>query len=307
MSVEERPVADTAGRVAILPAEGGSLQQLSWTDARIRLSTKRLLIETESGRKTVPLEAIQDIGDPFDGAQAVASVAGYVGLYLDESVLLVAPEQRDDFVFDLHTARIDGRFCLARYPAMEGGVPTDQPWEDARLAITDRSLRITTERGAQTTVPLDEVGPVLVTEQSVQGKDRTVVKVIHEEENTVVQTVLSGPADLCRFVESFLRIGTRANRPDVDLDRQEWEIVVAIYSGISPFRIPDFVDESVASVEETYEHLVERGVLTPVRRRLEVDVAPGGRILATETEPAEPEDEEETEEAGRKEAPDTDR
>lgn len=287
MSIEERPVADTTGRVTFLTEAGGSLQNLSWKDARIRLSTKRLIIETDSGRKTVPLDTVEDIGDPFDGRQAVAAVAGYIGLYLTEGVLLVAPERRDEFVFDLHTAMLDSRFCLARYPEMEGGVPNDQPWEDARIAITDRSLRITTERGAQTTIPLDEVGPIMATEQVVQGDEQSVVKVIHEEEGTVVQTVLAGPENRSQFVESFLEIGTRSNRPDIELDRQEWEIVVALYSGITPFELPEFIDESVEDVEATYERLVDSGVLKPVRRRLEVEVAPGGRILATESEPEE--------------------
>lgn len=259
-----------------------SLQDVDWRDARVRLSTERLLVHTDAGRKAVPLSSIVDIGDPFDGNEAVAEVAGYVGLFLEEQVLLVSPEDRDAFIFDLHTALLDGRFVRVRHPAVKGGVVTDVEWQDGRLAVPDRGLVVTTETGAQTTISLDDVGPILNSEQTVDGESRPVLKVIHDEDGTVLQTFLTGPVNRCRFIESFLAKGARENHPEIDLDELERAIVIALYSGISPFRIPTFVDESVQTVESTYERLVERDILAPVRRRLEVAVAPGGRILATE-------------------------
>ena len=47
-------------------------------------------------------------------------------------------------------------------------------------------------------------------------------------------------------------------------------MLVALYSGVSPFEVPDFVGMDVEAVEETFDSLVEKGVLTEKRVRREV-------------------------------------
>jgi helix-turn-helix protein len=57
---------------------------------------------------------------------------------------------------------------------------------------------------------------------------------------------------------------------------------MALYSGVSPFKIPDFVGMDVDEVEEIYDRLIEDGLLQHVRTRRDVSLKPRGRNIASE-------------------------
>jgi helix-turn-helix protein len=57
---------------------------------------------------------------------------------------------------------------------------------------------------------------------------------------------------------------------------------MALYSGVSPFELPDFVEMPADDVEERFEWLIERDVLEEVRKRREVELTTRGRNLASE-------------------------
>jgi helix-turn-helix protein len=68
----------------------------------------------------------------------------------------------------------------------------------------------------------------------------------------------------------------------VDLTDEQTEVVVALYSGVSPFRIPDFVGMDVDRVESIYDDLAEAGILEKRRTRREVKLQARGRHIAGE-------------------------
>jgi len=58
---------------------------------------------------------------------------------------------------------------------------------------------------------------------------------------------------------------------------------MALYSGVSSFEVPEFLDMDPDDVEETYEQLIELDVLQEVRIRREVALKPRGRNIASES------------------------
>jgi hypothetical protein len=58
---------------------------------------------------------------------------------------------------------------------------------------------------------------------------------------------------------------------------------MALYSGVSSFEVPEFLDMDPDEVEEIYERLIELDVLQEVRIRREVALKPRGRNIASES------------------------
>jgi helix-turn-helix protein len=69
---------------------------------------------------------------------------------------------------------------------------------------------------------------------------------------------------------------------DLDVTDRERQVLVALYSGVSPFEVPDFVGMDVEAAEETFDSLVEKGVLSEKRVRREVKLKARGRNIASE-------------------------
>ena len=62
----------------------------------------------------------------------------------------------------------------------------------------------------------------------------------------------------------------------------ESQVLMALYSGVSPFEMADFVGISVDEVEEIYQKLLDVGAVDKVRERTEVTLNAEGRNLASE-------------------------
>ena len=68
---------------------------------------------------------------------------------------------------------------------------------------------------------------------------------------------------------------------EADLSEREREVLMALYSGVSHFEIPNFVDMDVEKVEEVYDRLIELDILEEVRVRKEVQLKARGRNIAS--------------------------
>jgi helix-turn-helix protein len=69
---------------------------------------------------------------------------------------------------------------------------------------------------------------------------------------------------------------------DQELSEMESQVLMALYSGVSPFEMSDFVGIDVDEVEEIYQNLLEMGAVDEVRTRTEVSLNAHGRNLASE-------------------------
>jgi helix-turn-helix protein len=282
MSEGERRIADTKGRFAQVVKNGHRLDDADWTAGRILLSNKRLVLASGDGKRTIPLARIDSLDGRHDVNQSVAGLTEYTSLRCGEDVLLVAAAEHEAFETDLYTALLDREFVFARHPAVKGGVVQDTDWEKARVTVESEAVGVATEGGSFVEVDLGDVGSVEEATRTVDGESRAVVEVEHTVEGVSVQTYLSGSDRHRSFLSSLFRAGAEANAADLDLSEKDKEVLMALYSGVSPFEIPEFTGLEVDTVEETFEELVELDVLEEIRMRREVALTTRGRNVASE-------------------------
>ena len=282
MNDGEYKITDTRGKFTQAARGGRSFNDAEWTQGRILLSNRRIVLATNDGKRTVSLGDVVGIEGRQDSSQAIASAAGYVTLRLPDEVLLVAPPDRESFLDSLYRAFLDDRIALVQHPAVAGGVVQDTEWQRARLKVGDDTLNVAVEDGTFVEIDRDDIGTVDVETREVLGEGRTVVTAEHTEEGTSVQTNLSGSDQRSSVVETYLRQGERRSQSNLDLSDAEKEVLVALYSGVSPFEIPDFLGMDVDDVEDIYERLVEADVVEEVRLRREVALRARGRNIASE-------------------------
>lgn len=283
MSKGEHTLLDTKGRFLRVVRDGHKLNDANWVPGRVILTNKRVIAATDDGKLAIPLADIRDIGGRYDVNQAVASVSEYVSLRHGDDVVLFTLSDTDGFKWALYDAMLDGEVMLAKHPAVEGGVIQEADWEKARLSVEPDTLGLAVASGSFVEVDLADVGTVASTERTVSGKTRPVVEVEHTEGETSVETHIAGTDRRSGLLESLLEEGARRNEVDVDLDGAERQVLMALYSGVSPFEIPEFVGLETEEVEAIYERLIELDVLDEVRKRREVALTTRGRNLASES------------------------
>jgi hypothetical protein len=283
MSEGERKVADTRGKFAQVMRDGHELNDAEWTGGRILLSNRRLVLAGSDGKRTIPLRSIRSLEGRADVNQLVANVSGYVTLRLaDGDVLLVAAEDPDAFERLLFRALLDRRVVLAKHPAVEGGVVTDAEWQKARLKIETESVDLAVADGSFVPIDLNDIGSMETSERSVRDEKRRVLEVEHSEDGTSVQTYISGSERRCSILETLLRKGESRSEIGVDLTERQNEVLMALYSGVSPFEIPDFLGMDVDEVEAVFDRLVDLDVVEEIRTRREVALNARGRNIASE-------------------------
>jgi helix-turn-helix protein len=282
MSEGETKLADQRGKFTQVVKDGRKVPDLEWISGRILLSDRRLVLASNEGKRTIPLPQIQSITSRQDAAKPLAQVSNYVSLQMGGDVMLVSPADHEGFERDLYRAILDGEVVLVRHPAVEGGVVRDTDWEKGKLKIEETSVALALTSGQFVEVEIDDVGTVETTETAVMGETRTVTEVSHTQEATAVETYVSGVDRHVTVLASLLRKGEERNTTDVELTEQETEVLMALYSGVSPFQIPAFVGMDVDTVEEIFDGLIAEGILEEQRNRREVELKARGRHIASE-------------------------
>ncbi|ERH03025.1 MAG: hypothetical protein J07HN6_00346 [Halonotius sp. J07HN6] len=282
MSEGEYKIVDTKGRFTMAVKGGRQLNDVSWSEGRILLSNRRLILAGNDGKKTLALSDITGLGGREDASTAIASVSDYLSLRLGDDVMLVAASDHEEFKTGFFKAILDENIVKVKHPAVEGGVVTDESWEKARLKVEQESIATALESGKFVELELEEISEINTERQDMGGNERLVVQVSHVDGQTSVETHITGKERDCQFTKSFLREGERRSEANVELDESEKEVLMALYSGVSPFEIPAFVGQDVEDVEETFERLVELDIVDEVRTRREVTLNSRGRNIASE-------------------------
>ena len=278
---DETPIADQQGRFAPVVRGGRKLSDIEWLPARLLLSDKRLVLATNDGTETIPLSAIEGIRSRTDVTEPIAKVPSYLSVRAGEDVTLVAPAEHEAFERALYDTILDQRAVLVDHPAVAGGVVQESDWTKGRLTVDADGVALATADGRLVEIEIDDVGRVEQAVAAVAGQDRPVVRVEHTEDDTVVETHVSAPRARASVLASLLEPGVQTTT-DADLSEAETEVVMALYSGVSPFEIPELVSMDVDRVEEIYDRLVEAGVIERERVRREVELRPRGRHVASE-------------------------
>ena len=272
---------DAPGQVMLAATGDRALPNAEWEQGRILLSTRRLVLATADERETIPLETIQRIGGRIDTSIDARQVSEYVTVCLPERTYLVTTRNHDRFERSLFRALLHGQSTLAKHPAVEGGVVTDQDWQPARLTIDDHGLAIALKSGNFVHLALNELSGLEADTRSIDGDRHLVVAASHvSDSGTIVETHLAGRRPTGEHLHRFLKRGMTATETNVDLSETERAVLMALYSGISPFDIPAFLDRDVDRVEEIYDRLLALNLVEEVRRRREVQLNARGRNLA---------------------------
>ncbi|WP_323170927.1 CheF family chemotaxis protein [Natrialba sp. PRR66] len=282
MSKGEQKLADVTGKFTQVVREGRKLSDTNWSNGRLVLSNKRLVIVSNSGKETIPLSKIQSIRGRYDVNQTVAKVSDYISINYGPNVYLISMDAVNEFELQIQKAILDGEIVLVKHPAVKGGVVQDSSWRKARVKINEGVANFAIESGEFVQIEVDDVGTVESDERTVRSQERPVIEAEHTEDGSSVQTYLSGSSQNCAMLKSVLDRGAEKNASQIDLSGKEEEVLMAIYSGVSPFEVPEFLDIDTDEVEEIYERLIELQVLEEVRVRREVALKPRGRNIASE-------------------------
>jgi hypothetical protein len=287
MSESEYKIADTKGKFLQAVKDGRRLKDADWSAGRIILSNKRLILVSNDGKRTLPLSKITSLSGRYDVNQTVAKVSDYVSIQLsNESVVLVSVgSNTESFEFSLFGAMLDQEQVQVKHPAVEGGVVQDTAYERARVKVSDdedRQLNVALSSGSFVPIDLDDVGGVDADNQEVNGSARPILKVEHSQEGTSVQTYFAGESHAMAVLESLFKRGVEQSQGSVDLSETEKRVLMGLYSGVSPFEIPDFLGMDVDEVEGIYDRLIELDILEEVRTRREVTMKTRGRNIASE-------------------------
>ena len=283
MSKSERKLLDTTGRFTQVVRDGNKMNDIDWTDGRILLSNRRLVLGGTEGKRTLQLSKVDRIEGRYDVNRTIAQVTDYVSVRLGKDVYLVSTGESESFERLLHKTILDGEIVLVKHPAIEGGVVQDVSWRKARVKIDEDAVNLAIEDGSFVQIEIEDVGTIDQGERTVKSKERPVLEAEHTVDGTSVETYLSGNQKHCSVLSSVLERGAEQNSSSIDLSKDETEVLMALYSGVSSFEVPEFLDMDPDDVEEIYERLIELDVLQEVRIRREVALKPRGRNIASES------------------------
>jgi helix-turn-helix protein len=283
MSEGEQKLVDTAGDYLYAIKDGEPLADASWRSCRVVLTSERLVLSTNSGKQAIPHSKIRLLDDesmlPETHQDGTATP-----LRIGNNVILVDAQQIDSFEVEFCRAALHDEVILTKYPAKVGGVVQDDAhWSKARFRLNDDSISLGLPENQTVSFPIDDVGTIETGRKQVMGEERTVVEVEHtDEEGRSVETHFSGTDWHTQALESLLTATIEEREGDYELSEVESQVLMALYSGVSPFEMADFVGIDVEEVEEVYQKLLEVGAVDKVRVRTEVSLNAHGRNLASE-------------------------
>ncbi|KAA9399813.1 chemotaxis protein CheF1 [Haloarcula sp. CBA1130] len=282
MSDGEHALVDTKGKFVQVVSDGRKRNDIEWLPGRILLSNKRLVLATNDGKRTIPLSKVSSV-TASQMNQPLAQVDSYVKVQAGRNVTLISAKQAEEFQEKLYSTLLDQTVVLVNHPAVKGGVVQDGGWEKGRLKLDGDCINLAIASGTFVELDIDDVGTVEAKEKTIRGDGRPLLEVEHTIEGTSVETHISGTPRHVSLIEGLVRQGEQRNiADDVDLSDKETQVLMALYSGISPFKIPDFVDMEIEEVEDVYDRLMEADILEPVRTRREVQLEARGRSIASD-------------------------
>lgn len=282
MGGSEQKLFDARGKFAIAAKDGRQLNSVSWVQCRILLSNKRLILVSDEGKKTIVLSKISSIGGRTDASQSIASVSNYLNITFDGDTLVISAGSHDEFRIAFYKAVLGEQVVNTKHPAVEGGVVQSVSWVKSRVSIQEGVVMLALKSGSLVEIEIDEVTDLEKTTTDISGKKRDVLKVSHIDDKTTVETHITTSKKKIQFLRTFLKKGEDENETNYDLSSSEKEVLMALYSGVQPFTIPEFTGQNVEEVEETFERLLELDIVDQIRERKEVALNSRGRNIASE-------------------------
>jgi helix-turn-helix protein len=283
MSGDEHKVLDTSGDFQYVVRDGEPVADPQWRSCRFILTNKRLILATSGDKQPLPLSNISVPDDP-DSIVPTEIPSGVTVLSVGDNAVLIDATDIDDFSFEYYRALLDGEVILSRHPAVVGGVIQDEAeWKKSKFQLSDELVQLQFPDGESTAFGIDDVGTIETSDGTVLGDQRTVVEVEHtDNDDQSVETHLSGMDHHTAALQSVFEAVVEGREDDYELSEMESQVLMALYSGVSPFEMADFVGTTPDDVEEIYQKLLDVGAVDKVRTRTEVTLNAQGRNMASE-------------------------
>jgi len=284
MSGDEAKLVDSAADYCDVVHDGDPVADPRWRSARVVVTNKRLILAESGGNRSFAHDALELVDDPASVAPDGLAAEGATAFRAGESVFLVDAADIDALDREYCRAALDTEVILVKHPAVVGGVVQDTEWSKARFRFADDEVKLALPGGGTASFPVDDVGTVETATETVMGDSRTVVRLEHtDDEDRSVETHFSGTAAHTRaLTHLFEAVVAERGSEEHELTETENQVLMALYSGVSPFEMADFVGLDVDKVEEIYQKLLEMGAVDEVRVRTEVSLNAHGRNLASE-------------------------
>ena len=284
MSEGEQKLVDTQGDYLYAVRDGEAVPDAGWRSCRIVLTNERLVLSTSDNRQAIPHSQILVPDEDESVVPDEIDTMGATALKIGTNVILVDAQQLDDFASEYCRAALHDEVILVKYPAIIGGVVQDDAsWSKARFRLDDDQINLGLPDGERVSFPIDDVGTVETSTGQVAGENREIVQVEHtDDDGRSVETHFSGVEWHPKALSALLQATIERRQDEYELDDIENQVLMALYSGVSPFEMADFVGIEVETVEEIYQKLIEAGAVDKVRERTEVTLNAKGRNLASE-------------------------
>ena len=282
MSEGEQKLADISGDYRYVVKEGRTLDESEWRSCRIVLTSERLVLATNSGKQAIPHSKI--LVPDADVVPESVDATTATPLEIGDNVVLIDAQGVDDFESEYCRAALHDEVILVKHAAVVGGViQEDARWSKCQFRLDDDTVRLGLPGGKSVSFDIDEVGTIATDDQLVMDEQRHVVEVEHTDEGgRSVETHFSGIEWHTLALQALLRTVIEGRQEDYELSEMEEQVLVALYSGVSPFEMSDFVGIPVEEVEEIYQNLLDAGAVDEIRVRTEVSLNAQGRNMASE-------------------------
>ncbi|WEL16809.1 MULTISPECIES: CheF family chemotaxis protein [unclassified Halorhabdus] len=280
MSEEEQKILDVAGDYRQVRRDGQRVNDPDWQSSRIVLTDKRLVLAGNGSNRSLPHGRVTIPND----LDAIEIATDAIALRVGSTVIEISPTSESDFPSTYCRANLAGEVVLVNHPAVVGGVVQDDAeWTKARFSATEEEVTLTFPGGERVTSDFADVGTVETGTRSVMGETRPVVEIEHtDDDGRSVETHLSGTERHTSVLRKLFEVSVAERDDEYELTETESQVLMALYSGVSPFEMADFVGLSVDEVEEIYGKLLEVGAVDEVRTRTEVSLNAQGRNMASE-------------------------
>ncbi|AWB28006.1 CheF family chemotaxis protein [Halococcoides cellulosivorans] len=276
MSEDERRILESAGDYCRVDPSATTAP--SWRSCQVVLTSKRIVLDRGESSTALPhakVRAPETIPDVVDDRETLVLSVG-------ESLVAIEATDVDDFPERYYRANLDGTVLLARPRAVIGGVVQDDTtYSKAKLAVEAETLTLQFPGGDREVIPVDAIEGVEDREETVQGETRPVLAVAYTDDDRRIETQVSGTSRHTSILGALCRAAF-ADGDDAALTDHEKQVLMALYSGVAPFEMADFVGITVDEVESIYQDLLEKGAVDEVRTRTEVALNGTGRNLASQ-------------------------
>lgn len=275
MSEDERRLFESAGDYCRVDPAAATAD---WQSCRLVLTTERLLLDRGESRTALPHAKVRvpaSVPEVVDDPETLVLAVG-------ETIVAVEATDIEGFPERYYRANLDGAVLLVRPHAVVGGVVQDDAaYTKAKIGLADEAMTFRTPDGDRTTIAFDDIEDLDTREETVQGESRPVLVVAHAVEQRRIETHVSGTARHTSVLGALCR-SLLGDEDDAELSDLEKQVLMALYSGVAPFEMADFVGVTVDEVEEIYRSLLEKGAVEEVRTRTEVTLNGTGRNLASQ-------------------------